>query len=97
MACGAIVVGYDGFGGREYMLPEFAFPVPAGDRMEFARTLEGVIALQRENPDELRDRATRGSAFITDILSRSREEQELLGAWEEILGALGHPVSRSQR
>ena len=96
MACGAIVVGYDGFGGREYMLPEFAFPVPAGDRMEFARTLERVIALQREKPDELRDRATRASAFVTEILSRSREEQELLGAWDEILGALGHPVSRSQ-
>ena len=97
MACGAIVVGYDGFGGREYMLPEFAFPVPAGDRMEFARTLERVIALQREKPDELRDRATRASAFVTELLSRSREEQELLGAWDEILGALGHPVSRSQR
>ena len=25
MACGAIVVGYDGFGGREYMRPEFGF------------------------------------------------------------------------
>lgn len=96
MACGAIVVGYDGFGGREYLLPEFAFPVPAGDRMEFARTLERVIALQREKPDELRDRATRASAFITEHLSRSREEQELLSAWEEILGALGHPVSRAQ-
>lgn len=96
MACGAIVVGYDGFGGREYKLPEFGFPVPAGDRLEFARTLERVIALQREKPDELRDRATRASAFITDILSQSREEQELLGAWDEILGGLGHPVSRSQ-
>ena len=63
--------------------------------MEFARTLDRVVALQREKPDELRDRATRASAFITDILSQSREEQELLGASDEILGGLGHPVSRS--
>jgi glycosyltransferase involved in cell wall biosynthesis len=87
MACGAIVVGYDGFGGREYLLPEVAFPVPAGDLMRFAETVERVLELHTRQPDELRDRASRAAAFITERYSPEHEEEELLGAWREILGS----------
>ena len=85
MACGAIVVGYDGFGGREYMLPEFAFPVPAGDLVEFAKTVEHVLALQEEHPEELQDRSVRAAAFIAQHYSPQQEEQELLAAWREVV------------
>ncbi len=50
MACGAIVVGYDGFGGAEYLLPELSFPVPTGDLVAFAQTLEHVLRLEEEQP-----------------------------------------------
>ena len=86
MACGAIVVGYDGFGGREYLLPEFAFPVPAGDLMVFAQTLERVLSLQRDDPGRLRHRAKQAADFIAQSYSPAREEEELLAAWAEILG-----------
>ena len=74
MACGAIVIGYDGFGGREYILPEFAFPVPAGNVLEFSQTVERVLALQRERPDELRERARQAAAFVAETYSPAREE-----------------------
>lgn len=96
MACGAIVVGYDGFGGREYLLPEFSFPIPAGDLLEFAQTLERILALQEEKPDELRDRARQAAAFVAENYSPAREEEELLGVWDEILTALGRPVRSAQ-
>ena len=89
MACGAIVVGYDGFGGREYMLPEFTFPVGPGNILEFSLTLESVLALQRENPGELRRRAIQAAAFVAQTYSPAREEEELLAAWSDILASVG--------
>lgn len=88
MACGAIVAGYDGFGGREYFLPEFSFPVPAGNLLEFAETVERILALRKERPEELRDRARQAAAFVSENYSPAREEEELLAVWDQILTAL---------
>jgi glycosyltransferase involved in cell wall biosynthesis len=85
MACGAIVVGYDGFGGSEYLRPDLAFPVPAGDLLEFAKTLERVLTLFEESPRELLDRAERAAAYVAENYSPAREETELIQAWQEIL------------
>jgi glycosyltransferase involved in cell wall biosynthesis len=85
MACGAIVVGYDGFGGREYMLPEFSFPVPTADLMQFATTLEHVLALHEDQPERLRERSLEAAAFIAEHYSPQQEERELLSAWSSVL------------
>jgi glycosyltransferase involved in cell wall biosynthesis len=89
MACGAIVVGYDGFGGREYMLPDFAFPVPTGDLRAFAGSLEQVLALNDRRPEELSERAARAATFIRERYSPEREESELLTAWGDVLDSVG--------
>jgi Glycosyl transferases group 1 len=88
MACGAIVVGYDGFGGHEYMLPEFAFPVPTGDLKAFADTLERVLTMNDETPEQLRERAANAAAFIGSHYSPRREEDELLEAWGAVLDSV---------
>jgi hypothetical protein len=88
MACGAIVVGYDGFGGREYITPDLAFPVPAGDLVQFAETLEHVLALHREQPADLEGKALRAAAFVAEQYSPEREEHELLTVWREMLEAI---------
>ena len=88
MACGAIVVGYDGFGGSEYMLPEFAFPVPAADLRAFANTLEHVLRLNENDPRHLEKRARRASEFVMTRYAPEAEENELLAAWDEILESL---------
>jgi hypothetical protein len=85
MACGAIVVGYDGFGGREYMLPEFSFPVPTADLVQFATTLERVLALHEYQPEALRERGVRAAAFIAEHYSPEQEERELLSVWNNVL------------
>jgi Glycosyl transferases group 1 len=84
MACGAIVVGYDGYGGREFLRPELAFPVPVGDLMTFSETLERVLALENERPEELRVRGERAAAFIAENYSPEREESDLLAAWNDV-------------
>jgi hypothetical protein len=88
MACGAVVVGYDGFGGREYMLPDFAFPVPTGDLRALAERLEYVLALNDERPEEIRDRAARAAQFIRDHYSPQQEENDLLAAWHTVLASI---------
>lgn len=97
MACGAIVVGYDGFGGQEYLRSELAFPVPAGDRLRFGQTLEHVLALHEEKPHELHERARLAADYIARTYSPAREEEELLAAWENILESLGQSLTASSR
>jgi hypothetical protein len=97
MACGAIVVGYDGCGGQEYLLPHVAFPVPTADVLAFANMLEHVLTLNKERPQELRDRAHEASAFIRSAYGPEREEEELLAAWGQILAdpGRGFPAGRA--
>jgi hypothetical protein len=85
MACGAIVVGYHGNAGREYLLPEVAFPVATGDILSFARTLEQVLELHRSNPADLRSLGKRAADFIRETYSPELEAAELLAAWNAIL------------
>jgi hypothetical protein len=86
LACGCIVVGYHGFGGREYFRPEFSFPIEPGDVLSAARTLEGVIAEYRESATRLDSMRQRGAEFVRGNYSPAQEARELLEAWTAILG-----------
>ena len=88
MASGAIVVGYDGFGGAEYFLPELVFRVPTGDLVRFAQTLEHVLRLEEEQPAALRVRAAKAAKFIAEAYSPEREEEYLLTAWDNVIRSL---------
>jgi len=88
MACGCIVVGYDGLGGREFLTPEYGFPIIQGDVQSFARTLESVIGALREEPGPLLEKARRASEFVTRTYSPEQEERDIVDAWEKILA---HP------
>lgn len=85
MACGAIVVGFDGNGGREYLLPELAYPVPTADVVAVAAAVEQVLADFRERPELVRERGRRASDFVRSEYSPGAEEEELLAAWNAIL------------
>ena len=87
MACGAIVVGYDGFGGREFLTNDYAFPVPTGDLRAFAETLEEVLRRLEDEPETMAARAARAADFIGAEYSPEREEAELLSVWTELLGS----------
>ena len=88
MASGAIVVGYDGFGGAEYFLPELVFRVPTGDLIGFAETLEHVLRLEADEPAALRARAAKAAAYIAETYSPEQEEEYLLAAWNDVIRSL---------
>jgi hypothetical protein len=85
MACGCAVIGYHGYGGQEFMLPEISFPITPGDVHAAAHTLEHALYqtwTDRTKIDILRQNA---AAFIARTYSPALEEQELLAAWQKIL------------
>ena len=88
MACGCIVVGYDGLGGREYLNSEYGFPVIQSDVQSFAKTLEMVIRTLRDKPAPLLEKARRASQFVATTYSPLQEERDIVAAWDQILN---HP------
>jgi len=85
MACGCIVVGYHGQGGREYVNDQYAFPVEAEDIRGFCSTVESVIGQLRSDPQPILAKAKRASDFILSTYTPQQEERDILSAWEQIL------------
>lgn len=87
MACGCVVVGYHGWGGREFFKPEFSFPIEDGDIIGFARKVEEVMRQYDRDPQPLIDMGRRAADFITLTYSPEAEERQLVAAWRAILDA----------
>ena len=86
MRAGCIVVGYHGYGGREFLTEELAFPVAVGDVVAFADRVAEILEKLETRPDDLRARAEQASRFIADNYSTEREELDLLAIWAEFTG-----------
>lgn len=85
MSCGCIVVGNHGYGAREFMLPEFSYPIPQGDIIQFARTVESVVTGHERRPAEYRDRTKAAAAYIQTHYTETATEQELVSFWDTML------------
>jgi hypothetical protein len=85
MACGCIVIGHDGRGGREYFSADRGFPIKKDDVIGFANTVEQVIHQLNQDPQAHREMTRRTSEFILRTYTPDQERQDILGAWEQIL------------
>ncbi|VAW52052.1 hypothetical protein MNBD_GAMMA05-601 [hydrothermal vent metagenome] len=85
MACGCIVIGYDGFGGREYFKPEFSFPIPVGDITEFAKCVEQQLTIAKSDINELQSKARLASDYVRSTYSSEQEEIDILNCWKQVL------------
>ena len=89
MACGCVVVGYDGRGGAEFMKQPYALPVPAENILVFAQTLESLLKFVVASPREAAGLAKQASAFIQTTYTPEQERNDLLTA----IRAFATPVS----
>lgn len=80
MACGCIVIGYHGMGGREFLRVPYAYPIEHGDIVSFAGTVEALL------PEDLTSQARAASAYILGEYSEDAERESILRAWSAILG-----------
>jgi glycosyl transferase family 1 len=86
MACGSYVVGFHGFGGREFFRPEFSRPVPTGDVLAFATAVEEVLADEARQPGWCRERGLAASRHALSTYSPENEESDVVAFFREALG-----------
>lgn len=80
MACGCVVIGYHGQGGKEYLKRPYAYPIDSSDVVNFALTVE-MIAL---NYDLHKNEGKVASEFILKHYSCEREKQDIKQALQEL-------------
>lgn len=99
MACGCVVAGYAGQGGREYFLESHSFPVADGDLLEFANTLERVLRLFEDDREYFNALGASAADFAREHYSVSQERSDLNSAFGALLqhaaewAPAGTPVS----
>lgn len=81
MAAGCLVVGYHGMGGRDYFTEDNGFPVPQGDIVAFARTVEELLEAHRADPSALEARARAASERIRARYTAEAERESILAAF----------------
>ena len=85
MACGCVVIGFHGGGGREFFNPEFSYPIDQGDIIGFAKTVEQVIQSFELDPAPILEKGRLAANYIHENYSFELEEQELVSAWCSII------------
>jgi glycosyltransferase involved in cell wall biosynthesis len=85
LACGCLVVGYHGFGGREFFHPPFATAVEDGDIAGFARSVEATL-YQLDNDPRCTDAIMAAAAsFVSDAYPPETEKQDILDVFQPLL------------
>jgi Glycosyl transferases group 1 len=85
LACGCLVVGFHGFGGRELFRSPFAVPVEDSDVVGFARAVEDVMRRVDEDPAAIAAAAAAGARFAAERYSRATERRDLLDVFAPLL------------
>lgn len=85
MACGCIVVGYHGMGGREYFDPAFCYPIEVHDIVAFASTVEHVLDSWRSDPASLSRMGRAAAHHILSTYTAEQERSDIQQAWRMFL------------
>lgn len=84
MACGCVVIGFHGNGGREFFTPEHGFPIEVGDVLGYAQTVEAV-AKRIAAGDGFEQMRRKASKFILATYSLAEERRSVVECWGKIL------------
>ena len=88
MAAGAYVVGYHGYGGREYFDPKYSRLADTGDVLGLAHALEGVLQNVEGDSDWCISRGRSASRFVSDYYSIENSRRDVVEAYAALAG--GH-------
>lgn len=100
MACGCVVIGYHGGGGREFFDPEYSYPIEEGDLLGFARTVESLVDEWREHPARLAEMGRRASRAIHSRYRPEYEQADVVDAFAQAArrsATFRHPNTRLNR
>jgi hypothetical protein len=85
MACGNYVIGFHGFGGREFFRPEFSCPVETGDVLAVAHAVEAALINERQSAGWCATRGEAASRFVLSEYSPERERAEVRHAYTDLI------------
>lgn len=85
MACGCIAVGYHGYGGKEFMEQDFAYPVPVHDIVSFAEVMEQVLQQFESNPLQMQLMGKQASEYMLANHTYAHEEADVMALWNTLL------------
>jgi hypothetical protein len=77
MACGCLVIGYDGTGGRELLTRACGFPVAYNDITHFAQTIQAVIGRYRAGDESLTGLTRYASAYVREKYPPEAEMKDI--------------------
>jgi hypothetical protein len=78
MAYGVYVIGFRGFGGREFFRPDFSHPVEPGDVLGLARAVKEVIDREAREAGWCQSRGATAAKFIAVEYSPDRERRDVV-------------------
>jgi hypothetical protein len=87
LACGCMVVGFHGFGGRELFREPFALAIEDSDVVAFARAVEDVIRRVDEDPAAIAAASQAGARFALEQYSQAAERQSLVDVFGPLLAS----------
>jgi hypothetical protein len=85
MASGALVIGYTGFGAKEYMGAESAVVVSDGDILAFCDAIESTLKMWSSGKDRWDMMRNTASEYVTRMYSPSVERKSIAAIYEEII------------
>ena len=85
LACGCIVVGYHGSGGREYFHPPFATVVEDGNVAAFATAIQAVLRSIDENPALADALSSTASRFAAEHYTIEEERRNLIDIFAPLI------------
>ena len=96
MASGALVIGFTGRGGSEFLLSDHAFPIADGDVLTFMLTAEGILQTFDTERSRYADMTARAREFVKDHYSPDRERNEVVDVFSGLSGGQERdPINRS--
>ena len=85
MACGCVVVGYSGKGGKEFFKDDFCYPIEDRDVLSYVKTLEKVIKEYEIDDKLFLEKGLKASEFILSEYSMEMEVKTIVACWNKIL------------
>lgn len=88
IACGCLVIGYTGQGGKEYLTQENGLPIEERNIIDFVQKIELAMRNYDINPEYYVTKNKIASELILDTYSLKNEEIAIVSAWESILNQM---------
>ncbi|GAC1588032.1 MAG: hypothetical protein NVS3B21_03430 [Acidimicrobiales bacterium] len=94
LATGCFVIGFDGYGGREYFDPRFTNRIEDGDVLAFAKAIKSWLSRFTWDEGESA-RAAAGSSFVLRRYSQQAERADVLDFYGSALAEADRSPSRT--